>query len=139
MTLRIVQNLRYHLPVYPPFPLLIQSLSSTLGLCNPQPTRTLSKKCASYVQRDMKSLLTFFVNLRTPLTQRQLPLDVRSRQLTIGAASLASGIGESDNSVTQKKPKVAGSVLEGNQARLLDLLVSFEGLVVTPPPEPSLV
>ena len=52
---------------------------------------------------------------------------------------LASGIGESDNSVTQKKPKAAGSVLEGNQARLLDLVVSFERLVVTLPPEPSLV
>ena len=42
---QIVQTLRYHLPVQPPFLLLIQSLSSALGLCDPQPTRTLSKKC----------------------------------------------------------------------------------------------
>ena len=44
------------------------------------------------------------------------------------ALTSGSGSGESDNGVTpntRKKPKVAGSVPEGNQARLLDLPVSF--------------
>lgn len=55
------------------------------------------------------------------------------------ALTSGSGSGESDNGGVRKKPKAEASGPEGNQARLLDLPVSFEGLVVTPPPEPSLV
>lgn len=72
-----------------------------------------------------------------PVDPRILMAEARNRA---SALTSGSGSGESDNGVTlntRKKPKVAGSVPEGDQARLLS--VSFEGLVVTPPPDPSVV
>jgi len=45
--------------------------------------------------------------------------------------------GENDNGATQKKPRAETS---GNEkASSQDLPVAFEGLVIAPPPEPSLV
>ena len=49
------------------------------------------------------------------------------------------GAARATNGVVRKKPKAERSGPEGNQASLLDLPISFEGLVVTPPPEPSQV
>ena len=55
---------------------------------------------------------------------------------TLASASSGTVSGESDNGATRKKPRAEAS---GNgKASSLDLPVAFEGLVVTPPPEPSL-
>jgi len=62
-----------------------------------------------------------------------------ARRTASALASASSGTvsGENDNGTTQKQPRAETS---GNEkASSQDLPVAFEGLVIAPPPEPSLV